>query len=214
MAWRRWVGLSVLLVAGISGCGQNDTTSPTAQNGGKPANTADAQGAAVATSTDPTTAAKLDGPGKAVFEFLDAVRTGNDAKATAMLTTVAREKTAEMNRSVRPPASDTAKFQVGAVEYVGEDAARVATTWTDLDENGEPQTDEALWVLRRESEGWRVAGVAATIFEGEDPLLLDFENPEQMLEKQKWVREEIRRRAEAEQLQAKGPENAENSLRR
>ena len=35
-----------------------------------------------------------------------------------MLSSVARKKTAALNRSVTPPASDTAKFTVGKVDYV------------------------------------------------------------------------------------------------
>ena len=49
-------------------------------------------------------------------EFLEAVRTGNDEKAAKMLSTVARQKTAALNRNVTPPASDTARFAVGKVD--------------------------------------------------------------------------------------------------
>jgi hypothetical protein len=90
----------------------------------------------------------------------------------------------------------------------------VSSLWTDLDENGEAQTDEALWVLRKEAEGWRVAGVAATVFDGEPPLLLNFEDPEEMVQKQEWVREEIQRRAGGEPLQAMGPTESGPPIRR
>lgn len=194
---RRTIAIGVVCMA-MLGCGQaNDPSTAGAPKSGE----TDAQ-AKVATSTNPASAANLDPAAKAVFEFLDAVRTGSDAKATAMLSTVAREKAAELNRSVRPPASDTAKFQVGTVQYIGNDGARVNTLWTDLDENGESQTDEAIWVVRKETEGWRVAGVAATVFDGDPPLLLNFEDPEEMVKKQQWVKEEIQRRTEAAQLQA------------
>ena len=56
--------------------------------------------------------------------------------------------------------------------------------------------------------------VAATIFAGEPPLVLNFEDPDEVLKKQQWAREEIRRRAEKDNLQAKEPENAENLMRR
>ena len=154
--------------------------------------------------------ATLEGPAAAVDEFLEALRTGNDEKASKMLTTAAREKTASLNRNVTPPASDTAKFSVGKVDYVNDDGARVACTWTDLDEDGQPKTDEAIWVLRREQRDWRVAGVAAQVFPGEPPLLLNFEDPDDMFRKQQWVREEIRRRTEAGDLQAKVEKNKKN----
>ena len=132
-----------------------------------------------------------------------------------MLSALAREKTASLNRNVTPPASDTASFSIGKVDYVNDDGARVACTWTDIDENEQPRTDEAIWVLRREAAGWRIVGVAAQVFPGKEPLLLNFEDPEDMFRKQQWVREEIRRRMEADGLQAhQDGENQENPIRR
>ena len=119
-----------------------------------------------------------------------------------------------VQRSVTPPASDTARFEVGKVEYVCEDGTRVACTWTDLDENGKPRSDTALWVLRHEADGWRVAGVAATVFKGEPPLLLNFEDPADMAKKQEWLRAEVARRAKAEKPQTAAEEKPQESFRR
>ena len=69
-------------------------------------------------------AAQLDGPAAAVHEFLEALRTGNDERASKMLTAAAREKTASLNRNVTPPASDTARFTIGKVDYVNDDGAQ------------------------------------------------------------------------------------------
>ena len=69
-------------------------------------------------------------------------------------------------------------------------------------------------MVRQEPEGWRIAGVAATVFKGEPPLLLNFEDPEEMLRKQEWVQQEMRRRAQQGDLRARGGENSENSIRR
>lgn len=209
MLCQRWIAVLACALL-TAGCNQSTETPPTGTAG--PAAHPDAA-SAVANNTDPTIVAQTNDPASAVHQWLDAVRTGDDVKATAMLTIQAQQKAAEQNRSVRPPASDTARFQVGAVEYVGEDGARVASSWTDLDESGAPQTDEALWVLRKEAAGWRIAGVAATIFEGEPPLLLNFEDPDEMARKQQWAREEIQRRFEAE-YQAKDPQSGEPAIRR
>ncbi len=141
-----------------------------------------------------TTVDKAEGPATAVAEFLEAVRSGNDKAATRMLSTLAKQKTAGLNRHVTPPPSDTAKFTVGKVEYAAKDGARVECTWTDLDPDGRLKTDKAVWVLRHESDGWRIVGVAAMVFPDEPPLLLNFEDPEDMVRKQQSVREEIRRR--------------------
>jgi beta-lactamase regulating signal transducer with metallopeptidase domain len=137
---------------------------------------------------------KADGPAAAVAEFLEAIRSGNDKAASRMLSTVARQKTASLNRNITPPASNTAKYTVGKVEFVAGNGARVAATWTDLDADGRPKTDEAFWVLRHESDGWRITGVASPIFPDQPPLVLNFEDPEEMNRKQQWVREEMRRR--------------------
>jgi hypothetical protein len=201
MRTMRWVAMSAVLAMAISGCGKSvgKDKIPKEADAGMPA----AQ-----------SSSKLEGPAAAVAEFLEALRTGNDDKASKMLSTAAREKTLSLNRSVTPPASDTARFTVGKVDYVDDNGARVACEWTDLDEEGQPKTDQAVWVLRREQDGWRVAGVAAVVFPGEPPLLLNFEDPDDMFRKQQWVREEIRRRSEAARLQAQGEEKQEKPVRR
>jgi len=212
-----FVAVVFLAAAGILGCGKSDNPPAAAiGQGGTGSGSAEAPGAASpATPANPASISSLEPPAQAVYQWLDAIRTGNDVVATAMLTQVARQKALEQDRSVRPAASDTARFQIGSVEYIGEDGARVASKWTDLDENGQPQTDEALWVLRKEADGWRIAGVAATVFDGEPPLLLNFEDPEEMAKKQQWAREEIQRRYEAQQqAQAAGNQPVEGTMMR
>lgn len=205
----------VFLTAVMFGCGKSENP-PAAAIGQGGAGSAGAPGLAGETKPiNPASVSSLEPPAQAVYQWLDAIRTGNDVQATAMLTQVARQKALEQDRSVRPAASDTARFQIGGVEYIGEDGARVASRWTDLDENGQPQTDEALWVLRKEADGWRIAGVAATIFDGEPPLLLNFEDPEEMAQKQQWARDEIQRRYEAQQqAQAVGNQPVEGTMMR
>lgn len=204
--WRTgWIVWLAILAVGVMGCGGSDQAGEKPGAGGGDGKSGVAGG---------KTGAQAAGPAAAVADFLEAVRTGSDEKAAAMLTKTARQKTAEMNMEVAPPGSDTAQFKVGKVEYLAKDGARVASTWSDLDENSQRQTDEILWMVRREPEGWRIAGVAATVFKGEPPLLLNFEDPEEMLRKQEWVQQEKRRRAQQKDLQAQGAENPEKSIRR
>ncbi|MBX7167003.1 MAG: nuclear transport factor 2 family protein [Pirellulales bacterium] len=150
-------------------------------------------------SDSPTTAsAKPAGaPQDAVRKFLQAVKTGDDQTAEALLTPVAREMTKKHELAVAPPGSDTASFEVGEVEMVADDGAHVACRWTDVDESGQPHTDNIVWMVRLEEEGWRVAGMAAVLFPGEPPLFLNFEDPEDMIRKQELVAQEIERRATA-----------------
>ena len=140
------------------------------------------------------------GPAEAVHEFLQAVQSGDDQKSAGMLTSMAREKTAELDLEVAPPGSKTASFTVGEVEMVDENGAYVGSTWSDIDPEGVRHDDQIVWVLRREPEGWRIAGMVTKLFEGK--LVLNFEDPEDMLRKQELAAEEMERRAKAEQSQA------------
>lgn len=166
---------AAIVVAGVVGCGSSTTQD--SASGGKPGD--------------------FPPPDAMVAEFLEGIRSGNDAKAASLLTPLARQKTAEMGLEVAPPASETAKFKVGQVEYVAEDGAHVATDWMDVDENGQQTTDAIIWMVRRENDGWRVAGMATKVFEDQPPLFLNFEDPDDMMRKQKLVAEEIQRRTKA-----------------
>ncbi len=183
--WRFTAAALVFFVlAGLIGCGRSsDSAGPR-------------QGAASSAASDAEPADNT--PQGAVAIFLGAVCAGNDEHAANMLTDLARRKTAEMDLEVAPPGSDTARFQVDEVEILGDDAARVTCSWSDLDEEGARSEEQIVWVLRRESVGWRIAGMAPTIFPGEPPLVLNFEDPEEMLQKLEWVQQEAMRRAQAE----------------
>jgi hypothetical protein len=181
-----WILLAALMAVPPAGCGSSKSGSES---------TADA----ASNSTPGTTAGKSAtaepaGPGEALTAFLEAVRTGNDETATKMFTPLARQKASELGIQVAPRGSDTARFEVGKVEMVGQDGARVVSKWTDLDKTGQPRSDDITWMLRREAEGWRVAGMAATVFKGEAPLLLDFEQPEETMRRLDLLREEVQRR--------------------
>jgi hypothetical protein len=221
MRHKQWMAGTALLALAMAGCGK-----PSGGAGDAASATADTQTAA-ATSADPKpeTAATAD-PATTVSAFLEAVRRGNDQKANALLSQVARQKMAEINYPIMPAASDTAKFQIGKVEYVNEDGtvgseftakctgARVAAEWTDRIDESKTQTDHSLWVVRQEAEGWRVCGVAAMVFSGEAPLLLDFENPQEMKKRLQWLEEEMARRGQQETSEARAEKNPKDSIRR
>jgi hypothetical protein len=201
------VALGTILLVIVAGCGK---TGGTGQASNAQPDPGAAAGGDAAESVN-----KADGPAAVVAEFLEAVRTGNDETALRMLSKATRQKWVALNRAVTPPASDTAKFTIGKVDYL-EGGARVASTWTDLDADRQPTTTEAFWVVRQEDEGWRVAGVAGEAFPGGPYLILNFEDPQDMLRKLQWAREEMRRRMEKDEagLQAQGTEKQEKSIRR
>ena len=135
-----------------------------------------------------------------VTDFLNALRRGDDAKAKTLLTAVARRKAEEKGRAVAPPANDGVKIEVDDPTFPTSehDIAHVPTRWIDQDETGKPRTDRAIWSCRLEPEGWRVAGFAAYVFEGEDPVFMNFEDPEDMARHQEMMNEEIERRSKSE----------------
>ncbi len=134
----------------------------------------------------------------AVVSFLEAIKRGDDAAARGMLTKVARRKTEEMGISVAPPVADTATYSVRDCEMVGDadDLVHVGTTWTDVDGDGFKTTENVVWVVRLDPEGWRVVGMAMRVFDDMPPLLLNFEDPEDMIAKQERVAEELQKRAQ------------------
>lgn len=149
-----------------------------------------------------TSAASQPAPDHIVAQFLEAVRTGKDDLAEPMLTDLARKKTAEMDIVVAPTGSDTASYQVKEMEYLSDEAAHVLSTWTDVGPDGKPRTDEIIWVLKRESVGWRIAGMITKVFPDMPPLALNFENPEEMQKLQENAEKEMQRRAQQAALPA------------
>lgn len=196
--WRLW---TAILLGAMAGCSKTDDSAATANNSPESSEQAASEGTA--------SGAEEGGPAEAVAVFLDAVKNGQDEKANSMLTKLALQETAKLNMVVAPPGSDTASFEVGEVEMLSEgdeQGAQVASKWTDVGDDGLPHTDEIIWMLRKEAEGWRIAGMATTIFENEPPLLLDFENPQDMQRKQQLAEEEMQRRMKAELEGAEGDE--------
>lgn len=153
-------------------------------------------GKSSSTTTSSVAAPGDVGPEVVTARFLEAVRVGDDKKAATLMTELTRQKTAEMEIVVAPPGSDTAKFAIREVIFVDE-GAHVATDWTDVDADGNMHTDRIVWILRKVSEGWRIAGMATKLFDDRPPVVLNFEDPEDMLEKQQWAREEMARREAA-----------------
>jgi len=155
----------------------------------------------------------LESPAQVVARFMEALKSGDTATASDLLTPTARQKTEEAKLEVGLPASKTAVCEVGEFEIIDEEGAHVASTWTDAHEDGEQRTDKIVWILRKESIGWRVAGMAMKIFDDAQPLILNFEDPADMMRKQQLAEEELMRRAEAEQTEgtpAKQLETAQN----
>jgi hypothetical protein len=155
-------------------------------------------------------------PSEVIHSFLTALRDGDEHTTSTLLTNKAREETARRNLTVKPPGAPSAKFEIGQVEYIGpqQSGAHVTSTWMEDDEQGNRIAYEVVWALRRESRGWRIAGLAANLSESEPPVFLNFEDPEDMIEKQQraaQIAAEIERNPRTQQAQR--PQPAGNTFR-
>jgi hypothetical protein len=162
--------ISAVLLAAMVGCGQSSQP---------------------ATNATATTQAKPTGtPSDAVATFLESLRAGNNDQAAAMLTPLARQKTLERNMVVAPPGLATSKFKLEGYEFINpeKNVAHVKCFWTDaLDDRGNTRTDEILWAMRLETDGWRIGGMILKPFPDQPPLVMNFEDPDDMIRKQELI---------------------------
>lgn len=148
-------------------------------------------------SSSPSSATSQDaGPAATVKTFLEGARTGDDEKVNSMLTSLAKTELAKRGIPVAPAKSDTARFEVGEVKYPAEGVAHVSSRWIETagPTTGQAAAQEPTWVLRKEPEGWRIGGMAVVVFEGEPPLLLNFEQPDDMIRQMEMLQAEIAKR--------------------
>ncbi|MEX0793935.1 MAG: hypothetical protein WD045_12425 [Pirellulaceae bacterium] len=172
------------------GCGHNQTETVADREPEEPT-----ESPLVVQSVDRFTLAVAE-PASTIELFLESLRDGDDAITSRLLSTKAREETAKHDMVVRPPGSSTARFKVGQVVYTTDAkvSAHVESHWIDVDETGKKQSYEIVWILRRESRGWAVAGMATELFAGEAPLVMNFEKPQDMLAQQQRAELEMSRR--------------------
>lgn len=157
------------------GCGGSGTP-PTTASSSAPA--AGGAGSAAAVPSDPI--------GLVVHEFLDAVRIGQGENAAAkLLTPLALKQIQEQDLNIAPPGSPTARFEVKHVEMMPEgDRAVVQSIWTDVDADGKEYQEPIYCALRICDGAWRIHGMAQEMGEGEQPMVIDFENLNALVEQQ------------------------------
>jgi hypothetical protein len=181
----------LLLLAALSGCQKSEEAvlqPPSHATSGQPDGPSDSQEPFVAKRPGVSHAE----PGTAVREFLEAVCSGDDTTATALLTTKAQYEAWRYGLAISGEGFPHAEFDVSEVEYLdGNQSAHVMSTWTDVDLDGLPRTFQCVWILRREAHGWAIAGMATKFLEGADPVILNFENQTEMTKQQRWAEQQI-----------------------
>ncbi len=162
------------LAAGVllaSGCGKNaDIASTDPASASKTAKINN--GSELTTPSDPKEVVRL---------FLDSMRQGNGAQLSSLLSSLAREEIKRKQLEIAPLGSPMATFQI--IEAAEQDGGMlVSSTWTEPEQAGQPATElEVVWELRKETEGWRICGMAVDPKNGDDVQIVDFEKlePEQ-----------------------------------
>jgi len=132
--------------------------------------------------SNPPTKAETNSPADVVSEFLEAVRLGNSESASEKLTPLALQRIQENDMDFAPPASETATFRVGKVEMFEQDKAFVESVWIERDADGKTYDETMTWGLRFTDLGWRISGMAAHMGPDQPPVIVDFENPGQLVD--------------------------------
>ena len=195
---KRFFCASLLLVSLAAGC--TKTADPAATNGANPNAGQAGNNVSPVVTLNPGTvhgqpgvnpAATIDlknvGPEVVVDQFLRALQQGNRPLVAALLTDMARTETTKFGLEVQPESVPTAAFRIvdavylqpeGAPMDTPPEVAHVASLWA---EDGGEEAYEIIWVLKHAAHGWRIAAMGLTVDFNKDPLLLDFEHPEEMM---------------------------------
>ena len=122
-------------------------------------------------------------PDQVVTVFLNALRTGDSPTTESLLTARARQELAKHSLSVDVQSAPNASYQVRPAEILTDQSgAHVKSIWTEKFDDGD-ETYEIVWALRRQQDGWRLAGMAMELIPGQPMQYLNFEDPADMLRK-------------------------------
>lgn len=197
-----------LLACCLAGCGgapqgSSDAANQTSNASTAPGATAAASAPAAASADSGTAAAPAadqNAPPAIVAQFYEALRKGSDVAIASLLSDKAREETSKSGLGIQSQASQSLTYEIRESEYVGDqmEGAHVRTMWMEPDANGQLVATEVIWVLRKQSNGWKISGMATPVVEGELPLLFNFEEPEDMLQKKEFVEKQLAPPAESQ----------------
>jgi hypothetical protein len=172
MYWRFWgmgvIGISLL----FGGCGR-ETISPPQLVGVSSTVTS-----AATPDTENSDSSEIFSATEIVSKFMTALLQSESQTIRALLTPIARQKGEERGIPFAPKTTHTASFTIDQTIPQGKNCTYVHTTLTDLNEKGEKESAEIVWIVTKSKEGWRIAGAAVALFDGQDKTLLNFEAPE------------------------------------
>ncbi len=174
---KRLISSGLLLLAAV-GCGSKDTGSVTADGNSSPAQAAPATQTAVVTNGASTE------PGEIVALFLDSLRRGDEKAANGVLTAQAQASLAQTDYTIDPLGTPDGKYTIGRVGFVDGDntTGLVECLWTEPNpEAGKPPVEmEIVCEVHKETNGWRISGMAVKMAGTEETFVLDFEDPKSL----------------------------------
>jgi hypothetical protein len=172
---------AILLGAFVCGWGLIGCGGDSGSRGGQAAT----QGAGATTANKPQPIPADATPDIVVQMFLDSLRGGDQATTSTLLTKKALAETSKRNLSVCPQATPHMIYDITKAEVQANDPnlAYVHVIWTEKYTDGDV-TYEVVWGLRKQAEGWRIAGMAIELVPGQGQAYLNFEDPDDMIRKQ------------------------------
>jgi hypothetical protein len=177
------VGLLLAIAIGLAGCSSKKAVDSAGT--GNSANMAATQQAQRQPNViqQPIAVPASASPDQVVTVFLNALRSGDSPTTESLLTTRARQELAKHSLSVDVQPAENAIYQVRPADILADQSgAHVKSVWTEKFDDGD-ETYEIVWLLRRQADGWRVAGMAMQLIPGQDMQVLNFEDPADMLRK-------------------------------
>jgi hypothetical protein len=181
---RCWT-IGTLLLSALSLAGCSGKASTQAPDAGASRNVAtNAATGQAAPAQQPIAVPASAAPDHVVTIFLNALRSGDSPTTESLLTSKARQELARHSLSVDVQSAPNATYQVRPAEVLQADpsGAHVSSVWTERFDDGD-ETYEIVWALRRQPEGWRLAGMAMQLLPGQPMQFLNFEDPADMLRK-------------------------------
>jgi ketosteroid isomerase-like protein len=138
------------------------------------------------------------------MRFYEALRDGDNGAIESLLTDKAREETAKSGLAIQSQASAALSYTIGETDFVTDqlDGAHVMSLWSEPGPDGAQVSTRVIWVLRKQPNGWKISGMATPVVEGQLPLLFNFENPEDMMQKKSYVESQMAASSDAVEADA------------
>jgi hypothetical protein len=132
------------------------------------------------TTPPPKIAATLNEPAAlAAHGFLTALIKGDTQAATQHLTPQAVQQFANSGQRFTALGPETMQFRLGEMRKVSDTQALVQCILVDKQADETPQEQEICCVVKSVDGQWRVSGIVVDLPGNTQPIVLDFERPEQ-----------------------------------